>query len=172
MENSKVNIIFKYEISPTNNFLCNDSTIRNFTIKSDGQIVYEQFEFDSNNRILKECININNKIVNKIEKIIVDNFEKIISIPDNIYNDSCDGNFEIFTFLNKKIETMNIEKHDLKSLKMRDLKIYNKYKNIMIWENIIIDIVEQIHQILSEYDIINIFDYTWNKKIYKSINNC
>lgn len=84
------------------------------------------------------------KLVKTVRAIIRRNYVKLIIIPKSLNNGSCDGSLETFKFGRKEIVASNIEYNNLEYVKWRNPSYYKSFKRNMIYENIVLDIYNEI----------------------------
>ncbi len=150
----KENVLFRYGTYPTSDVLVKESDGRSITITNSAKVIYHKYKFGSDEVIYENIIQISNDLIKKIEKIITKNWSKINSVPDTLYSGSCDGNMNDFTFKTIKKRAFNIYKNDIDKVKETNLQYYNLYKDNMEYENMLIDVFEQIAKIAKEYNLI------------------
>ena len=118
-----------------------------FVIYNDGTAIYNKYvvhDIVTRSRRFK----VSNKTISEINSVL-DRYKKKISAFDtDIDNGSYDGDFNIFTFRNKKINTLNIEEHNIKETTIRNPKYLKEYYNVMVQENKIMNIFKKICAIL------------------------
>ncbi len=140
-------ILFSYRTS--NADCCTEGDDDGFllAIYDDGTAVYNKYVVE--NTIAKSRkFKVSDKTVSEISAVLDKYKKKISALDRDIDNGSCDGDFNIFTFRNKKISTLNIDEHDTKIISMMNPTYYIKYHHVIVQENIIIKIFKEICAIL------------------------
>ncbi|MCR5663215.1 MAG: hypothetical protein K6G50_13980 [bacterium] len=84
------------------------------------------------------------EVVKAVRAIIRRNYVKLIIIPKSLDNGSCDGSIETFKFSRKEIIAFNITYNNLDYVKWRNPSYYKAFKKNMIYENMVLDIYNEI----------------------------
>ncbi|MDE6426831.1 MAG: hypothetical protein K2K89_11970 [Ruminococcus sp.] len=143
--NKKTKILFGYRTSNASCCTDGDDDGFLFEIYSDGTGIYNKYIVE--NIITKSRkFKVSDKTVSEINAILDKYKKKISALNKNIWNNSDDGCFNIFQFRKKKINTLNIEEHDIPSL--ANPAYYIKYHHVIMQENIIMKIFKEICSVL------------------------
>jgi len=147
-----MNIIFGYKTGPSCGFIYEDDGGFSVEVLSNGIIKYKTYLFDSKVKS-KENYKINDQNLNKIKNILDTYSGEINAIPTNLDNGSCDGDINLFIFNNKEIIAWNIEYSDIKKVKKKNSDYYEQYHENIKYENIVIDIFNDIVKVLRRVGI-------------------
>ena len=141
----KIKILFGYRTSNADCCTYGDDDGFLFEIYSNGTGIYNEYVVED--VITKSRhFRVSDRTVTEIN-VILDKYKKKIFLLDkNIDNGSDDGCFNMFQFRKKKINTLNIEEHNIPYL--ANPAYYIKYHHIIIQENLIMKIFKEICSVL------------------------
>lgn len=155
----KKEILFKYRLGNASDCTDGDDDGFSFIIYKDGNATYSTYIVEN---IIKKhkTFKISTKTVREIISIIDKNKKEISSLDKDIDNGSCDGDFNIFTFGNKTISTLNIDEHDIKMTVLNNPRYFIEYYHVMVQENIIMKIFKEICAVLRKNHAIRLDLYS------------
>lgn len=119
----------------------------------DGSIVQRHFIFGQDEPAEENKIAFIPEIVVLIKRVILDHESEIKKIPGSLHNGTLDGSHDCFRFGKKEISSWTIKRTDLSKVKQRNPSYYKKYKDNMIYENMVLDIYNEIIEIINRFDI-------------------
>lgn len=119
----------------------------------DGTVVRRHFIFGHKEMASENIIAIIPKIVVRIEKILKSHYDDLKVIPSCLDNGSLDGSFSYFQFGGKAIRSLNIHRSKISEVESRNPDYYRRYKDNMIYENMVLDINNEISKILIDFQI-------------------
>ncbi|MDE6670627.1 MAG: hypothetical protein K2K16_00370 [Ruminococcus sp.] len=141
----KTKILFGYRISNAECCTYGDDDGFLFEIYNDGTGIYNKYVVE--NVITKSrYFKVSDKTVTEINVVLDKYKNKIRLLSKNIDNGSDDGCFNIFQFRKKKINTLNIDEHEISSL--ANPVYYIKYHHVIMQENLIMKIFNEICSVL------------------------
>ena len=123
------------------------------TVYSDGTIVHKNYIFGQEESFSEDKIAFIPEIAVMIEKILITHKADMEKIPSKLNNGTRDGSHDCFQFGKKTISSWSIQRRDLKKIKKRNPSYYEHYRDNVIYENMVLDIYDEIAEIINEYDI-------------------
>lgn len=118
----------------------------------DGSVLFREFVVGQEEPVSEDEIAFIPEAVARIETILNNHEADLGEMPDKLNNGSLDGSNDIFQFGEKIISSWNIERTDLEEVKNRNPEYFEDYKDNMMWENMVLNIYNEILDILNEYD--------------------
>lgn len=88
-----------------------------------------------------------------IQSIVSRYSEELKSIPSDLNNGTLDGSHECFQFGIKRINAWTIQRTNLEETKHSNLSYYNVYKNNMEYENLVLDIYDEIATEINKHNV-------------------
>lgn len=136
-----------------------------FTIYVDGTAEYVLYVMPDTPKITKTFV-INTENIKSIASVIEKYSDILLHIPVSLDNGSLDGNYNEFTFYNKKIYSSNICINDIEETKKFNYSYYKKYYKNMVNENSVMEVFGEICNIIRKNN--NIYIDLYKFEIIKS----
>lgn len=146
------NILFEYKKTPLSGFIGRPGG-SSVVVFSDGSIVYRSFVFGREEPEAETKVAFMPEIAARIEKVLIAHKDDLAKISDNLHNGTMDGSHDCFQFGEKTISSWTIHRHDLNKVLQHNPNYYNKYKECMIQENMVLDIYNEIVDIMDEFHL-------------------
>lgn len=147
-------VIFRFENKPTNNFLGTDGSSEAVSIFDNGLIRYERFKFNSRKIIAEEEIGPIQEVADKVKAVVEEYANQISEFPDFIDNCCFDGAWQYFQIGTKQICVDNME--FLEDADMETIILMNEGETLeriltsTRQTNIMVDIYRRVARILGE----------------------
>ena len=143
----KSKVLFEYRREPSCGFVGGPGG-SSIVVFEDGSIVRRHLIFGHNEMASQKIIAVDPKIVVRIEKVLKSHYDDLKMIPNRLNNGSMDGSFSYFQFGGKTIRSLNISRTKISEVESRNPDYCKKYKENMIYENMVLDINNEISKIL------------------------
>ncbi|MCM1506114.1 MAG: hypothetical protein NC177_03115 [Ruminococcus flavefaciens] len=114
-----------------------------FTVYTDGTAEYSLYVMPDIPKITKTFI-ISTETLKAIVSIIEKYMDILLAVPLSLDNSILDGDYNEFTFYNKKIYASNINTYDIEEIKKSDYEYYKNYYINMVHENNVMKVFSKI----------------------------
>ncbi len=92
------------------------------------------------------------ELAREIEGIIARRAEELAAMPDTLHNGSYDGALQVFRFGGKRISALNISRCDPEEVRKRNPRYYERFRENMERENLVLDIYNEIASAINRFD--------------------
>lgn len=153
-------ILFGLRIEPTNNFLGTDGSGGSISIYENGLVRYHHFEFDNDAPVSHFDVKKDSRLSEDVKAILAKHNDAIRDFPEEIDNQTMDGEWYIFTFYDKKVTIDNPSRYD-----KRDFITLSKYgagyappyekdeEKLCDYNNALLNILDEIIAVLDQYGL-------------------
>ena len=109
-----------------------------------GEVIRREYLFGSDHPNSEATVAAMPELAEAVQAIIMRYSETLKTIPNTLDNGSCDGSQIVFVFGRKTICTWNPVRLDPSALRRNDPEYYERYKDVVEQENIVLDVYEAI----------------------------
>lgn len=123
------------------------------TVYRDGSITKKMFLHGKDEPVSDEKLACIPEMAALIEKVIEKHKDELNRIPDKLNNRTLDGSHDCFRFGEKAISSWTIQRSDLLEVQRFNPSYYAKYEDNMIYENMVLDIYDEIAEIINRFGL-------------------
>lgn len=145
-----VKLLFQYKSTPSFGFFGTPGG-SSLSVYSNGKVVKRNYVFGENRATDVQQIACVPEMAERIECLLISYKDELAKIPEKLNNGTLDGSHDCFRFGEKSITSWTIHKCNLEEVKERNPSYYNCYKDNMIFENLVIEIYNEIAMVINSY---------------------
>ena len=109
-----------------------------------GDVVQREYVFGDKEPKAEVILATMPELAKTIQTIVSSHSDDLKFIPNNLDNGTLDGSYNCFKFGGKRISAWTIQRTDLEEIHRRNPRYYEAYKENMIFENLVLDIYDEI----------------------------
>ena len=143
-------VLFQYKTTPSFGFFGKYGG-KSISVYSDGNVVESKYVFGRDEAVEERIISCVPELADVIDCLIISYEEELRRIPDKLSNGTLDGSHDCFQFRDKIISSWTIQKCDIEEVKEQNPSYYYQYKENMLYENMVIEIYNEIARTIKDY---------------------
>lgn len=145
-------LLFQFKSTPSYGFfgMSGGSSI---SVYSNGKVIERKYVMGNNKAIEERTMACVPELAEIIECLMISNKGALDKIPENLNNGSLDGSHDCFKFGDKSISSWNISRCDEEEVKEKNPSYYLNYRDNMEYENLVIEIYNEIANAVNTYVI-------------------